>query len=444
MKFEKAMRKKAKLRLALTGPSGSGKTYSALLVAKGIGGKVAFIDTEKGSASLYSDIADFDVLELDPPFSPERFIEAIKSAEDAGYETLVLDSITHEWGGVGGCLELVDTIAKAKYRGNSWSAWSEINPRHRLFLDAILRSPMHIIATMRSKTETAQVEENGRKKVAKLGMKSEQRDGVEYEFTTVLDTGAINIYACRIPTAEVLSGGAGGLLSHQRDGTDPVGDYEQAPEGRWPANIIHDGSDEVISCFPANARAAAPVTGNEPSAASTGHVLGLGNRVATVHHGDKGSAARFFYCAKVKPKERDEGLERFIATSASDMTGGRKEGSVGINDPRAGAGRTKGAKNNHPTVKPIALMSYLCKLITPPGGTVLDPWMGSGSTGRAAIEEGFNFIGIDLNPHLPGRGLCPRSLFNNQLFRGLDDDTFHLLLLYQFHRVPSSRRATGR
>lgn len=189
MKFEKAMRKKAKLRLALTGPSGSGKTYSALLVAKGIGGKMAFIDTEKGSASLYSDIADFDVLELEPPFSPERFIEAIKSAENAGYETLVIDSITHEWGGVGGCLELVDTIAKTKFKGNSWSAWSEINPRHRLFLDSILRSPMHIIATMRSKTETAQVEENGRKRVAKLGMKAEQRDGVEYEFTTVLDIG---------------------------------------------------------------------------------------------------------------------------------------------------------------------------------------------------------------------------------------------------------------
>ena len=211
-------------------------------------------------------------------------------------------------------------------------------------------------------------------------------------------TGAINIDACRIPTDEALNGGTGGLLSHQCDGTEPVADYEQAPEGRWPANIIHDGSEEVIACFPANAGAAAPVTGNEPSAASTGQVLGMRKRVATVHHGDKGSAARFFYCAKVKPKERDEGLERFIATSASDMTGGRKEGSVGINDPRAGAGRTNGAKNNHPTVKPIALMSYLCRLITPLGGTVLDPWMGSGSTGRAAIEEGFNFIGIDLNP----------------------------------------------
>jgi len=187
MKFEKAMRKKARLRLALTGPSGSGKTYSALLIAKGIGGKIAVVDTEKGSASLYSDIADFDVLELEPPFSPERFVEAINAAEQAGYGTIIIDSITHEWGGVGGCLELVDTIAKAKYRGNSWSAWSDINPRHRLFLDAILRSNMHVIATMRSKTETAQIEENGRKKVAKLGMKSEQRDGVEYEFTTVLD-----------------------------------------------------------------------------------------------------------------------------------------------------------------------------------------------------------------------------------------------------------------
>jgi len=187
MKFEKAMRKKARLRLALTGPSGSGKTYSALLIAKGIGGKVAVIDTEKGSASLYSDVADFDVLELEPPFSPERFIEGINAAEQAGYDTIIIDSITHEWSGVGGCLELVDTIAKAKFRGNTWSAWSEINPRHRLFLDAILRSNMHVIATMRSKTETAQVEENGRKKVAKLGMKSEQRDGVEYEFTTVLD-----------------------------------------------------------------------------------------------------------------------------------------------------------------------------------------------------------------------------------------------------------------
>lgn len=187
MKFGKATRKKAKLRLALTGPSGSGKTYGALLIAKGIGGKIALIDTEKGSASLYSDIVDFDVLELDPPYTPERFIEAVKAAESSGYDSLIIDSITHEWSGVGGCLELVDEVARSRFKGNTWSAWNDITPRHRAFLDSLLRSPMHVIATARSKTETAQTEENGRKKVVKLGMKAEQRDGVEYEFTTVLD-----------------------------------------------------------------------------------------------------------------------------------------------------------------------------------------------------------------------------------------------------------------
>lgn len=187
MQFQKAQRKKAKLRLALTGPSGSGKTYGALLVAKGLGGKIAVIDTERGSASLYSHLVDFDVLELDPPYNPERFLEAMESAEAAGYGTIIIDSITHEWNGIGGCLEINDALAKAKYKGNTWSAWNDTTPRHRAFIDAILRSPMHVIATMRSKTETAQIEENGRKKVAKLGMKSEQRDGLEYEFTVVLD-----------------------------------------------------------------------------------------------------------------------------------------------------------------------------------------------------------------------------------------------------------------
>lgn len=212
-------------------------------------------------------------------------------------------------------------------------------------------------------------------------------------------TGAINIDACRIPTDEALNGGTDGLLSHQRDGTEPVADYEQAPEGRWPANIIHDGSEAVVSAFPdaKGQQGDLKETGRaRPSQGRYGDMAPPKAHAARVE--SEKSAARFFYCAKVKPKERDEGLERFMATSASDMTGGRKEGSVGINDPRAGAGRTNGAKNNHPTVKPIALMSYLCRLITPPGGTVLDPWMGSGSTGRAAIEEGFNFIGIDLNP----------------------------------------------
>ena len=187
MAFVKATRKKAKLRLALTGPSGSGKTWGALQIAKGLGGRIACIDTEKGSASLYEHIVDFDVLELSAPYTPERYIHAINEAAAAGYDTLIIDSTTHEWNGPGGCLELLEDIAKAKYRGNTWSAWSELTPRHRAFIDAMLQSDMQIICTGRSKTETAQVEENGRKKVVRLGMKAEQRDGFEYEFTVVLD-----------------------------------------------------------------------------------------------------------------------------------------------------------------------------------------------------------------------------------------------------------------
>jgi hypothetical protein len=187
MKFTKATRQKARLRLALTGPSGSGKTWGALLLAQGLGGKIAVVDTERESASLYSHLTDFDTLNLAAPFTPERYIEAIKAAEEAGYDTLIIDSITHEWSGTGGCIDEVDRIARAKYKGNSWSAWNDVTPRHRALLDAILHSPMHVIVTLRSKTETAQTEENGRKKVVKLGMKAEQRDGFEYEMTVVLD-----------------------------------------------------------------------------------------------------------------------------------------------------------------------------------------------------------------------------------------------------------------
>lgn len=184
--IRKARRSATKLRLLLDGPSGSGKTWGALTIAKGLGGRCAVIDTEQGSSDIYDHLHEFDVVDLAPPFTPERYIEAIKACEDAGYDVIVIDSITHEWSGKGGCLELVDEIARAQFRGNTWSAYSVITPRHRAFIDAMLRSPAHIVATGRSKTETAQVDDGGRKKVVKLGMKVETRDGVEYEFTTCL------------------------------------------------------------------------------------------------------------------------------------------------------------------------------------------------------------------------------------------------------------------
>ncbi|CAI2145440.1 DNA adenine methyltransferase YhdJ [Serratia fonticola] len=215
-------------------------------------------------------------------------------------------------------------------------------------------------------------------------------------------TGALNIDLCRVPTEEALTGGAGGLLSHVRDEKAPDAEEWKADQlGRWPANVLHDGSEEVISEFPKNAGARAPVKGTEPTKNGfSGPVKfgGMINRVQGYHHGDQGSAARFFYCAKVSKSERDEGMERFVPFSATEMTGGRKEDSAGINNPRAGAGRTGGARNNHPTVKPVDLMRYLCRLVTPAGGVVLDPFMGSGSTGKAALLEGLGFIGIELNP----------------------------------------------
>lgn len=182
--FKKAERKKAKLRLGLTGPSGSGKSYAALTLAKSIGGKIAAIDTEHGSLSLYTNLCEFDSIDMQAPYTPERMIEYIQMAEANGYDVLIIDSITHEWSGAGGCLEINDKLASTKFKGNTWSAWSETTPRHRKLLDTIISSNMHIIVTLRSKTETVQGEG---KKVFKVGMKSEQRDGFEYELTVVLD-----------------------------------------------------------------------------------------------------------------------------------------------------------------------------------------------------------------------------------------------------------------
>lgn len=181
--FTKAERKKSKLRLAIAGVSGSGKTTAALQIATGIGGKIAMIDTENGSSSLYSDQFDFDVLELSAPYEPERFIKAIESAEQAGYDIVIIDSMSHEWDGTGGCLDINNLLAKTRYKNNSYAAWNEVTPRHQRLLEKIVTSKIHIIATVRMKSEMVQ---EG-KKVFKLGMKYIMREGFEYEFTTVFD-----------------------------------------------------------------------------------------------------------------------------------------------------------------------------------------------------------------------------------------------------------------
>ena len=186
MQLQKATRKKSKLRLNLSGPAGSGKTYSALLMARGLVGswdKVAVIDTENGSASLYDHLGSFQVIDLAAPFSPERYIQAIDMCVKAGIECIIIDSSSHEWSGAGGCIEINEGLASAKYRGNTWSAWSETTPRHDAFVQKVLQCDAHVITCTRSKMETVMTDD---KKVKKLGMKDIQRDGWEYELTVSL------------------------------------------------------------------------------------------------------------------------------------------------------------------------------------------------------------------------------------------------------------------
>ena len=184
--FAPATKKRAKLRLALSGPSGSGKTWSALRLASGLGGKIAVIDTERGSASLYSDAFRFDVCEIEPPYTPERYIEAIHTAEAAGYDVLVIDSLSHAWAGEGGILESVD--ARQSQGGNKFVAWGPATKSQNALINAILGSRCHLIATLRAKQEYAMEQDaRGKQVIKKLGMAPVQRDGVEYEFGVVLD-----------------------------------------------------------------------------------------------------------------------------------------------------------------------------------------------------------------------------------------------------------------
>lgn len=192
MKLTQAQRKQSKLRLNLSGASGSGKTLSALLVAAGVVGKrwerIAVIDTEQGSAQLYAGnttfgVGSFNVLSLDEPYSPQRYIEAIDICNtESGIECIIIDSASHEWDGPGGCLEIHTRL------GGRFEHWAKVTPEHRRFIDAILTSPKHVITTTRKKTDYA-MEQNDKGKVQprKVGLKDVQREGWEYELTTAFE-----------------------------------------------------------------------------------------------------------------------------------------------------------------------------------------------------------------------------------------------------------------
>jgi hypothetical protein len=191
--FKQAIKQEAKLRLAIAGTSGSGKTYTSLAIASGLGKKIAFVDTEHGSASKYADLFSFDVLEMQPPYHPDRFGEAIKFAQDNGYDVIVIDSLSHAWNGTGGLLELVDQFA-LRYKGNTFAGWKEGTPIYNRLIDNIIASNIHVIATMRSKQDyVLDVDSDGKQRPKKVGLAPIQREGFEYEFDIFMEMDIDNV-----------------------------------------------------------------------------------------------------------------------------------------------------------------------------------------------------------------------------------------------------------
>lgn len=198
-------------------------------------------------------------------------------------------------------------------------------------------------------------------------------------------TGAMNIDGCRVAGESTKRDNHGGTGDPTQLRTGNGDDFTSGSDaGRWPANLIHDGSDEVLASFPNAKGQQGAISGNEPSNKTNGIYGAFSGRNEAAPRDDTGSAARFFYCAKTSRKDRHEGMQSPGAQFSHGSTLRKVE-------------NTETVGNNHPTVKPTDLMRYLCRLVTPPGGTVLDPFMGSGSTGKAAMREGFKFIGCEMS-----------------------------------------------
>ncbi len=237
--FRRATREQAKLRLALIGPAGAGKTYSALALATNLvsGGRVAVIDTECGSAELYAKTFTFDTLAL-ARHSPLDYVEAISAAEAEGYDVVVIDSLSHAWMGKDGALAQVDQAVE-RGGGNSFSAWRTVTPKHNQLVDKILSCKLHLIATIRAKTEYVQEKnDKGKTEIKKLGMQAVQRDGLEYEFTLVGDIDLSNTLK---------------ISKTRLNGVIMPGDIFERPGAALAAKIsgwLNDGAAPVVRVAP--------------------------------------------------------------------------------------------------------------------------------------------------------------------------------------------------
>jgi len=179
--FKVAKRNNIKLKIGISAVSGGGKTYGSLLLAKGLVGdlsKVALVDTENKSGNLYSHLGEYSIVDFKAPFHPQRYCKIIDLAVEAGFECLIIDSISNEWNGKGGCLDIHGSM-----QGNSFTNWAKVTPMHQEFIQKILQSDIHIICTSRRKQDYSMISDGGKTKVEKVGLKEVQRDDTEYEYS---------------------------------------------------------------------------------------------------------------------------------------------------------------------------------------------------------------------------------------------------------------------
>ena len=246
MAFRKAERKQTKLKIGISAPSGAGKTYSALLIAHGISGdwdKVAVLDTENGSAEMYSSLGEYSVCPIEPPFTVDKYVKGIQEAVAEGFSVLIIDSLSHAWNGDGGLLEKHDKATKASRSGNSFTSWRDITPEYQRLIDAILQAPIDVIVTTRAKSDYIETDNNGKKGYKKVGLAPIFREGLDYELTVFFELSQDHIATTTKDRTELFDGQNfipdkstgeklnawrnGGVISAQKPERAPAQTHEQ-------------------------------------------------------------------------------------------------------------------------------------------------------------------------------------------------------------------------
>lgn len=257
--IKRAERKNVKIKLAITGPSGAGKTMGALLLAKGLrepGGKVLLIDSEKSSGSLYADNKkvgmEFDTIDIEAPYTTDKYLEALVAGQEAGYDVIIIDSITHQWEGEGG---LQDKKHALDMRGgNSFTNWRGITKEHEVFKAKILQSPCHIIATIRSKQDyVMNTNDKGKQTPIKVGLAPVQRDGMEYEFSTVFDVAMDHKFTVSKDRTDLFDGRVEAITEKTGNeirgwlatGATVVPEVSQIPDGVGVIQMVYDADDKL-------------------------------------------------------------------------------------------------------------------------------------------------------------------------------------------------------